>query len=145
MVLVHKPCISPAIFLKVQIRSCKMKRPPEDKQREHRIDMEIIVDCYNETERAMGWYYYIADNLKFPFKARCTQRKSTSPLKIGETVEVIGMAKDGDCMNDMFVIVKWAGQKLAVPLIQLEAIKPTRKAREAIDDWAYWVNRGYEL
>lgn len=122
-----------------------MRKPPEDKGREHRIEMDIIVDCYSEDENALGWYYYIEENLAFPFKVKCIQRRSTSPLKVGETVEVIGMAKEDDCRHDMFVTVKWTGQKLAVPLIQLEAIKPTKKAKEVIDDWAYWVNRGYEF
>jgi hypothetical protein len=31
----------------------------EDKKRERRIDMEVVVDAYDEVERAMGWYYYI--------------------------------------------------------------------------------------
>ena len=38
-----------------------------DKTREHRIKMEIIVDCYDEAEQAMGWYYYLDDKLNFPF------------------------------------------------------------------------------
>ena len=33
-----------------------MPQIKEDKQREKRIDMEIVVDAYNEVERAMGWY-----------------------------------------------------------------------------------------
>ncbi len=28
-----------------------------DDSREKRIEMEIIVDAYNEEEQAMGWYY----------------------------------------------------------------------------------------
>lgn len=31
----------------------------QDKAREHRIAMEAVVDAYHETERAMGWYYYL--------------------------------------------------------------------------------------
>ena len=35
----------------------------EDKVREDRITMEIIVDAYSLEEQAMGWYYYLADSL----------------------------------------------------------------------------------
>lgn len=56
----------------------------EDKAREERITMEIIVDAYGPEEQAMGWYYYLADNLAFPFKGRCINRRRTSPLKVGE-------------------------------------------------------------
>ena len=34
---------------------------------ENRIEMEIVVDAYDELERAMGWYYYLQDNLTMPF------------------------------------------------------------------------------
>ena len=36
-----------------------MSRVETDEVREHRIDMEIVVDCYNEDERAMGWYCHL--------------------------------------------------------------------------------------
>jgi hypothetical protein len=34
-----------------------MTQNPEQPDREHRIDFEIVVDAYDEAERAMGWYY----------------------------------------------------------------------------------------
>jgi hypothetical protein len=34
-----------------------------DESREKRIEMEIIVDAYNEEEQAMGWYYYLDGKL----------------------------------------------------------------------------------
>lgn len=70
-----------------------LKRPKENQEREDRIAEEVVVDAYNEEERAMGWYYYAADNIDFPFKARCRLKRSTSPLKVGETFEVVGMAE----------------------------------------------------
>ena len=81
-------------------------RIEENKEREKRIDMEIVVDAYDEVERAMGWYYYLEDGLKFPFEARCIKKRPTSPLKIGDVVEVIGMGKEDDCMNDMYVNIQ---------------------------------------
>ena len=63
-----------------------------DEVREHRITMEAVVDAYNEEERAIGWYYYLEGKLDFPFLARSAIRRSTSPLKVGDEVEVIGMA-----------------------------------------------------
>lgn len=68
-----------------------MSRVETDAAREHRIDMEIVVDCYNEDERAMGWYCHLQDKLAFPFLARCTARRATSPLKEGDEVEVLDM------------------------------------------------------
>ena len=45
----------------------KPKKPKRDETREERISMEIVVDAYNEQERAMGWYCYLEEKLSFPF------------------------------------------------------------------------------
>jgi len=36
-------------------------KPQRDEEREHRITMEIVVDCSDEHERAMGWDGRYAD------------------------------------------------------------------------------------
>jgi len=36
-------------------------------------------------------------------------------------------------------------RQLAVPLMQLEGIRVDEETRQAIEDWHYWVSRGYEL
>jgi len=122
-----------------------MAHAKKDDAREHRIEMEIVVDAYGEEERAMGWYTYLQDKLAFPFRARCIAEKRTSPLKRGEVVEVTGMAPDEDCEHDMFVDVRWQRRRLAVPLSQLEGIDVDEDTQEAIEDWHYWVARGYEF
>jgi Calcium binding len=117
----------------------------KDDAREHRIDMEVIVDAYDEQERAMGWYYYLQDKIVFPFQARCIAEKRSSPLQRGEVVEVTGMAPEEDSEHDMLVDVQWQGRRLAVPLSQLEGIDVDEATQEAIGDWHYWVARGYEF
>ena len=93
-----------------------------DKTREHRIEMEIVVDAYGTEERAMGWYYYLEDKLEFPFKAKCIRERPISPLKKGEAVDVIAMAPEKECQQDMFVQIRWNGRKFAVSLSQLKGI-----------------------
>ena len=122
-----------------------MAKVKEDKEREKRIEMEIVVDAYNEVERAMGWYYYLEDGLNFPFNACCIEKKATSPLKIGDVVEVIGMGKEDDCMHDMVVNIKWNKNVLSVPLSQLEGIKLSKKNKQIMEDWQYWIQRGYQF
>ena len=122
-----------------------MPRIEKDEDREYRIDMEIIVDAYNEEERAMGWYYYLEDQLCFPFRARCIAEKRISPLKMGEEVQVLGMAPEDDCMHEMFVELRWSERTFGVPLSQLEAIDADSETQEAIEDWHYWVARGYQF
>ncbi|MFH0795897.1 MAG: calcium-binding protein [Candidatus Omnitrophota bacterium] len=117
----------------------------ENKARENRITNEIIVDCYNEEEQAMGWYYYLEDKLRFPFTAKCIMKRSISPIRSGDIVEVIGMAPEEECQHEMFVNIRWQKSIIAVPLAQLDGINVRNKTRESIEDWHYWVKRGYEL
>ena len=113
--------------------------------REKRITYEIVVDAYGEEERAMSWYCCLEAKLEFPFKARCTNVRSVSPLKKDEEVEVLAMASEDDCMREMFVLIQFAGRKLGVPLSQLEVMKASSETRQAVDDWRYWVAMGYEF
>src|SRR5437899_388750 len=99
-----------------------MARQKENKARERRIEMEPVVDAYNDSERAMGWYYYLEDKLKFPFKARCRFRRAASPLRIGEEVNVLGMAPEEECESEMLVRMRWHSRSVAVPLSQLEPL-----------------------
>lgn len=122
-----------------------MPKAKLNRTREKRIADEIVVDAYNETERAMSWYYYLEEKLEFPFKARCVASRTISSLKHGEEVEVIALAKEDDCMREMFVRIKCDGRKFGVPLSQLEVIEANGETREAVEDWRYWVAVGYEF
>ncbi len=117
----------------------------KDEEREERIQMEIIVDAYGPEEQALGWYTYLSDTLQFPFSARCVARRATSPLQPGEEVEVIGMAPDEECQHEMFVLIRWRPDPLAVPLMQLEGMDVDEETGQAIEDWHYWVKQGYQL
>ena len=47
-------------------------------EREHRIEMEVVVDAYTEEECAMSWYCYLDEKLSFPFEANV--RKQVAPV-----------------------------------------------------------------
>jgi hypothetical protein len=117
-----------------------------DETREERIHMEIVVDAYGPEEQAMGWYYYLDDTLQFPFLARCTAKRVISPVQVGDEVEVLGMAREDECQHEMFVMIRWDKDGLGVPLSQLAVIHADdEQTREAVEDWHYWVNRGYQF
>lgn len=122
-----------------------MPKPTRNPAREKRITYEIVVDAYDSEERALGWYYYLDDKLTFPFQARCLRTRAVSSLKKGETVEVVGLAPEDDCMRELVVLAKWQDRKLGLPLSQLEPLKTDAKTREAVKDWHYWVELGYEF
>ncbi len=93
-----------------------MTKLEKDQEREHRIDMEIVVDAYDREERAMGWYYYVSENCHFPFKAKCTVERRTSPLNLNDEVDVVDT---GIHIDD--------------------------QTNEVINDWHYWSKREYEF
>lgn len=120
-----------------------MKRSKEDPVRENRIIYEAVVDAYGPEERAIGWYYYLENKIRFPFQAQCTSQATISPLRKGEEVEVRRMAPVGDCSSDMLVMIRWQGRTMAVPLLQLSPRNADEPTLEAVEDWHYWVKRGY--
>jgi hypothetical protein len=115
------------------------KRDPE---RDERIAMEIIADCYNESEQAMGWYYSLEERLRFPFLAKCSTKRGISPLQIHDKVKVVGMAPEEECEHEVFVLIQWERRRLCVPLIQLKPVDADEQTTQAVEDWHYWVERG---
>lgn len=120
------------------------KKPSRDPVREERIHNEAIVDARPE-EQAMGWYYYLENKIRFPFRARCIASKITSPLREGEMVEVRRLAPEDSCARDMLVLIRWQGRRLAVPLAQLMPVAAEELTEEAVSDWHYWVSRSYSF
>ena len=121
-------------------------RPKPDKDRERRIEMEIVVDAHDSQERAMSWYYYLEDRLQFSFMANCIAKRAISPLQLKDEVEVIDMPGEDECSHEMFVTIRWdRAEGLAVPLAQLKPVRATdAQTKEAVADWHYWRNMGYE-
>ncbi len=120
-----------------------MAKPKRNRLREERIHNEVIVDAYGPEEQALGWYYYLENKISFPLSARCIAAKMVSPLRKGETVEVLRLAPEDACAGDMLVLIRWHGRSVAVPLSQLVAIDADESTIEAIGDWHYWLAQGY--
>lgn len=122
--------------------------PKPDQAREERITMEIVVDCYNETEVWSGWFCHLESTLTFPFKAECIRARRSSPLKVGERVTVTGMLDDDEAtaaLAEMQVEIEWQGRTLGVPLAQLRGVAVSEETAEAIADWSYWVAQGRQF
>ena len=122
-----------------------MAKIKTDQDREHRIIMRIVVDAYDEIERALGWYYYIEDNLHFPFLATCISRRAISPLQVNDEVEILSMPSEEECQHEIFVNIRWNKDALAVPLAQLMPFDVDDETMQAVKDWHYWVNKGYRF
>jgi len=119
-----------------------LQRPVEREILERCIEVATQAPTGPE-ERAMGWYYYLEDRLRFPFEARCIVAKVISPLSTGETVRVLRMAPEDACCTDILVMIGWHGRNIGVPLSQLAAINVDQSTAQAIGDWQYWLGQGY--
>lgn len=60
---------------------------------QHKIDYEIIVDCYDEIEVSMSWYYFMEENIEFPFKATALLKKRDGSIEKKE-VKITALASD---------------------------------------------------
>lgn len=110
-----------------------------DPAREHRILYEVIVDCYDEQEEFMGWYYYMADNLEFPITAtvRLPLRGGKTEEKTVQIIEVDPKSETGRAIR---LGITEAGSE-RVHYISPEAIirlDTTPENLEIINDWLYW-------
>ena len=122
-----------------------MARSKLIKEREDRILNEIVVDAYDEVERAMGWYYYLQEHLATQFEARVRFEHPTSPLRVGDKVNVLGLAPEEVCEHDMFAVVRWASREFAVSMAQLHPLTSDKLILQAFADWHYWLERGNEF
>jgi hypothetical protein len=123
----------------------RMRKPHEDPAREERIAMEIVVDCYDESERAMGWYYYLQDTLQFPFTVQCVAERAVSALRVNDEVEAISMAPVVECEHEMFGRIQWEREGLAVPPSQCKPVAADEQTVQTVEDLHYWVKEGYEF
>jgi hypothetical protein len=55
----------------------------------------------------MSWYCYLESKISFPFRAGCVAANAVSPLRKGETTEVLRMASEDAWEHDMLVQIRW--------------------------------------
>ena len=64
-------------------------------------------------------------------------------VKEGDEVQVSGLAQESKCLREIYVEAEWDGKDITVPLVQLQGIEADGQTQQAVDDWHYWVGRGY--
>lgn len=110
------------------------------KEMQHKIDYEIIVDCYDETEVAMGWLVYLEDHIAFPFTATA-QLKKTDGTTVQKKVKVVGLAdhEEGITGKDFNLEIE-AGEYIStIAFSKLSRIKASAETLETFAIWKYWI------
>ena len=111
----------------------------KDKERDHRIHYEIIVDAYDEYEQAMSWYYHMEENLEFPMKAKVKLR-----LRGGKTEEKAVQIVEVDPKSETSLTLRLGiteGKSDRVQYISPEdivSINTSDENLEILNDWLYW-------
>jgi hypothetical protein len=110
-----------------------------DEERENRIIKEVIVDCNDEKEKMMGWYFYMLEGLNFPFKG--IAYIPISGGKMGQKkVKISGLDPKSAQGQPVKIGVVENGSRV------VNYISPENIARleaedenlEIINDWLYW-------
>ena len=105
--------------------------PRLSKQRLGELVEEAIVDAYNESEQAVGFFTMIEDNLTVPFE--------TEVLGVSVTVEKVDMTDD----DQIVAICVRSGEKQEIPILSLPLPYPRPEGWEWIAAYRYW-RRGFE-
>jgi|SRR5271156_6382750 len=117
-----------------------MTKPKRDPTRENRIHEQIIVDAYGPEEQAMGWYYYLEENMQFPFQAQCIATHPTSQRRVcrSPTPGARRRMQQRHARDDPMARPEHGRPALAVEGRRRGSINET-----AIQDWHYWIEQGY--
>ena len=109
-----------------------------EKEMQDIIENEIEVDCYDEEEANMGWYYFMAESMSFPFMAKTILKKRGGTTE-ETTVEVVGNATDAERFggDDFYVNVDYKGVLMKVEVRDLEPIDASEKTGRALAVWRY--------
>lgn len=110
-----------------------------DEVRENRIIYDVIVDCYDEDEQLMGWYYYMAEGLIFPIQAvaNLALRGGKTEQKEVQIVSVDPKSEEGNAVR----LGITEGDSERVQYISPErfvSIQTNEANLDIINDWLYW-------
>lgn len=118
--------------------------PTHDPHRESRIEDEIIVDCYDDSEVEMAWFYYFADGLEFPFEATANLkiRGGQTEEKTVQVVEIDSRSEQGRSLK--IGIVEAGSERVQfISPADLVAANTTAENLQILNDWRY--NENMEL
>ena len=114
-------------------RKTKRLRPSKRRLSKTALDRlveEAIVDAYNESEQAMGFYTMIEENLKVPFETEV----------LGVPVQVTGV--DITENNLVVAVCQRKGSRQRLLILELPLPTPRPAGSEWIDAYRYWARGG---
>ena len=114
----------------VRKRNGKSRPRRFSKARLDKMVEEAVVDCYDESEQAMGLYTMIEDNLSLPFE--------TTVLGIRVMVERVHLTR----REEIVAVCRRSGVRQTVPLLDLPLPSPPPAGAEWIEAYRRWLGTG---
>ena len=105
-----------------------------------KIDYEIIVDCYDDYEVSMGWYYTMHDDLEFPFEATAALKKRDGTIE-SKQVTITGLDADVESFKGQDFHLEMADGDYVkpIPYSKLSNIIASEQTMAIFQCWDFWV------
>lgn len=111
-----------------------------------KIENEIIMDCYDDQEISMGWYYFFQDELEFPFEVEISLKTRNGGKKLIE-IDILKMVEEErnyEISGLLFeVSPKEAELIMEIGADKLKNTKGSRSTKEAFEIWFFWNSDKY--
>lgn len=107
---------------------------------QHKIDYEIVVDCYDDYEVATGWLITMSEELEFPFEAMAELKKKDGSTE-HKTVQIVSLESDEDDFqgNDFFLNMEHGEYIVPIAYSQLSNIVASEQTLELFQCWNHWI------
>ena len=109
-----------------------------EKEMQNFIEDEITVDCYDEDDANMSWYYFMSESMEFPFRAKVTIKKRNGSSE-ESTVEVVSDATNGERFRgeSFYVNVDYNDVLMKVEISDVHPIDASENTLKALALWQY--------
>jgi len=112
------------------------------------IMMEIVVDAKDDDDVAMGWFYYMQDELEFPFEAEMESKNRRDETTVIQ-VDVLDLSSSNQNNTSPEVILevseKGSERVMDVRISKLQNIKGEESTENAVAIWKYWEAGKYRV
>lgn len=107
---------------------------------QYKIDYEIVVDCYDDYEIAVGWITTMNDDIEFPFTAMAQLKRKDGSIE-QKTVQIIGLVSDEDDFhgNDFFLNMEHGEYIVPIAYSQLTNIVASEQTLDLFQCWNHWI------
>ena len=99
-------------------------------------------DSNKQSDIESAWFTYLDEKLKFPYKAKINLISFSRAVKDGDIVKVTGVDNWID-LYGVLMNVKKDGQRLEIPIEELEVIDKNSKNYRIIDAFLDWYGEAF--